>query len=196
MDTFRIGGGSPYSGGGLDQLQQPPQQSQQQQQGLLPSTSMAAATAVAATPARVAGGNVAAHTTVHVTATAEVDPFDEKRLEEIRKTLLMLEDIAQGRHIINWKELVDPSQPMESAKKISAALARPTTLPEPADGVSEEDKCGAGEADDAACRSQRRCGVHHDTGAPVDRGVSGASVLGQGAGRGAARSAQHPHNRP
>ncbi|PWU96492.1 F-box and WD40 domain containing protein [Trypanosoma cruzi] len=134
MDVFRSGLSGAFNGGGIEHLLQ--QQQQQQQQ--LTSATTTGTTVAGTAPSRMVGsGNVSAHTTVHVTTSTEVDPFDEKRIDEIRRTLRMLEDIGHGRHIINWTELVDPSQPVESAKKISAALARPTTVPGAISSVAE-----------------------------------------------------------
>ncbi|RNF26604.1 G-protein (beta)-like protein [Trypanosoma conorhini] len=133
MDVFRAGGSNAFNGGGLDQLLQ-----QQQAQPQSTAAATVEASVAAATPPRPFGsGHVSAHTTVHITTSTEVDLCDEKRIDDIRTTLRMLEDIRHGRHLINWKELVDPSQPVESAKKIGAALARPTTVPSAVASVAE-----------------------------------------------------------
>ncbi|KAG8348967.1 hypothetical protein TRVL_00184 [Trypanosoma vivax] len=85
----------------------------------------------------VHSGGIEGSTTFHITATTEVDPCEEKQLEHIRRTLMLLGGISQGLHIVNWNSLVDPSKPVESAKSISAVLAKPTTLPSAIESVAK-----------------------------------------------------------
>ncbi|ESL06074.1 hypothetical protein TRSC58_06257 [Trypanosoma rangeli SC58] len=130
MDVFCTGVSAVFNGVGSDQLLQ--------QQQLTGAAAVETPPLAAAAPFRTfGGGHVSAHTTVHITTSTEVDLCDEQRIDDIRTTLRMLEDIGHGRHLINWAELVDPSQPVESAKKISVALARPTTVPSAIASVAE-----------------------------------------------------------
>nr|CCD17444.1 unnamed protein product [Trypanosoma congolense IL3000] len=81
--------------------------------------------------------NIEDNTTLHVTVTEDIDSFDEKQVEKLRRTLQLLEGISQGCHLINWKEIVDAKKPAESAQHISSMLAKPTILPSAVESIAK-----------------------------------------------------------
>ncbi|RHW71412.1 WD domain [Trypanosoma brucei equiperdum] len=123
IDPFRssFSGSTPFNGGAIDQLQH-------MQQPVFSLHSEPLPPLVSNVGASHNGG-VEANTTLHMTVTEEVDAFDEGQLEKLRRTLQLLEGISQGRHAVDWKGIINPSKPVESAKNVSSMLARPTTLP-------------------------------------------------------------------
>ncbi|CCW61952.1 unnamed protein product [Phytomonas sp. EM1] len=77
--------------------------------------------------------------TIHMSSTMDCSPstdsFGESTLESITQTLSVLQNIAEGRHFGQWNDLLDPKKPVESARKVNAALNK-APLPVRKEGIT------------------------------------------------------------
>lgn len=87
-----------------------------------PASAMAS---TSVTPSAVAAGSGAFFGTYHLRSTVEMNAMDDKAMEALRRTLMVLQDIGDGGHLVNWADLIDPERPAESARTINATLSKP-----------------------------------------------------------------------
>lgn len=60
--------------------------------------------------------------TLHFSTAIETDTFDGDHI--LSQTLSVLQDIAEGRHLVDWAAMLDVENPIASAEKIGAMLAK------------------------------------------------------------------------
>ncbi|ORC87957.1 uncharacterized protein TM35_000192010 [Trypanosoma theileri] len=138
MDVFRSSVSGTCNGGGLSHLPQSPSTATCAAPPLSSTISTTSPPNITTTTTNTAAnththahaysnimGGLRPHTSMHFTAGPfDVGPSEAARLEELRNILRLLDDVSRGRHHVVWAELVDPRQPVESARKITAALVQ------------------------------------------------------------------------
>ncbi|KAH9600633.1 hypothetical protein LSM04_007410 [Trypanosoma melophagium] len=151
MDVFRSSASGTCNGGGLSHLPQSPATATCAAPALSSAISTTSTPNITTTTTSNNNANththahthstpmsgLPAHTTLQVSAgPMNVGPGEAARLEELRHILRMLDDISHGRPHVVWAELVDPRQPVESARKITSALVRHTASPSAIEAIA------------------------------------------------------------